>query len=320
MIGSTLTRLAAATLASLLFLAIAPAGQADSPPIKSVDIGRGISLHYVDVGKGEPIVFVHGSISDGGYWSGQLDHYATRYRAIAYSRRYNFPNHNAPRAGYSAVVDAEDLAAFIQRLRLNKVDIVGHSYGALTALFLASKHPELVNKLVLCEPPVVSLLEHIEGPEAAAGRGMFSGIQYHMVGPMKDDFKAGRSEDGVRTFVDFVLRDPNAWDHMSASAHEQTMRDVGEWNVMMTTGELFPEISPEAIRSIMAPTLIVSGAQSYPFLGVIDRELARLMPNSHSVVIAGAGHQMWYQQQEATRTAVDSFLRDGRAKTTNRTR
>jgi hypothetical protein len=37
----------------------------DAPTIRTVDIGNGITLHYVDQGKGTPVIFVHGSLSDG---------------------------------------------------------------------------------------------------------------------------------------------------------------------------------------------------------------------------------------------------------------
>jgi hypothetical protein len=45
---------------------------ADAPIIRTVGIGHGITLHYVDVGKGTPVIFVHGSLSDGGYWADQI--------------------------------------------------------------------------------------------------------------------------------------------------------------------------------------------------------------------------------------------------------
>jgi|SRR5215467_2513475 len=80
------------------------------PTIQTADIGGGIVLHYVDQGKGTPLIFVHGSLSDGGYWADQIGPFAEYYRAIASSRPYNYPNSNPPRAGYSAVADAEDLA------------------------------------------------------------------------------------------------------------------------------------------------------------------------------------------------------------------
>src|SRR5207237_9746823 len=112
-----------------------------------VDIGHGVTLDYGEEGSGIPAVFVHGSLSDGGYWADQIGPFARHYRAIAYSRRYDYPNNNPAQPGYSAVTDAEDLAAFIHTLHLGKVVLIGHSYGALAALFLAAKHPALVRAL-----------------------------------------------------------------------------------------------------------------------------------------------------------------------------
>jgi len=86
------------------------------------------------------------------------------------------------------------------------------------------------------------------------------------------------------------------------------MRDVHEWDVMMTTGTLFPVIEPEAIRKIKAPVLILGGAKSYPFLGLITQELGRLLPHSPTIVFPNAGRQMWYQEPEACRVDVEKFL------------
>jgi pimeloyl-ACP methyl ester carboxylesterase len=89
-----------------------------------------VELHYVERGRGVAVIFVHGSLGDYSTWDAQLGPYAETYRAIAYSRRYNDPNTNRLRPNHSAVVEAEDLAAFIKALDLGKVHVVGHSYGA----------------------------------------------------------------------------------------------------------------------------------------------------------------------------------------------
>jgi len=281
---------------------------ADAPVIRTADIGHGIALHYVEEGKGTPVIFVHGSLSDGGYWADQLGPFAKHYRAIAYSRRYDYPNVNPARSGYSAVVDAEDLAAFIHTLHLGKVVVIGHSYGALTALFLAAKHPELVRALVLAEPPAISLLAHLPSDQAKTGKTMFEDIQRKMVVPMQQAFRRGDRDAGIAAFIDYVFNDPHAWDKMSESAREDTLRDAHEWDVMMTTGTLFPNIEPPTIRRISAPVLLLSGAKSYPFLGLITEELARLLPNREKIVLPDAGHQMWYQAPDVCRKDVEAFL------------
>jgi hypothetical protein len=45
----------------------------------------------------------------------------------------------------------------------------------------------------------------------------------------------------------------------------------------------------------MVPVLLLSGAESYPFLRPISEELARLLSNREAIVLPNAGHQMWYQ-------------------------
>lgn len=286
----------------------AGAAVAAKPRLGSVDIGHGITLHYLEAGSGVPVVFVHGSIGDYTYWEDQVVAFGKRYRAIAYSRRYNFPNKNPAVRGYSAIVDAQDLAAFIEKMHLGRVYLIGHSYGALTALFLATEHPELIRAVVLAEPPAVSLLQHLPAEQAPKGKALFTDIQARMVAPMTAAFAAGKRDAGVGIFIDYVLDDPRAWKKMSPADRADTMRDAHEWDVMMTSGTLFPEIDPMAIRKISAPVLVMSGGISYNFLGYIDQEIVRLIPNSRSIVYPDAGHQMWYKYPALCREDAEAFF------------
>lgn len=274
------------------------------PALKTVDVGGGITLHYVEAGRGEPVIFVHGSLSDYSYWSDQLGPFSQHVRAIAYSRRYNFPNRNPARPGYSAVADATDLAGLIERLNLGPAHIVGHSYGAFTALFLAVRRPELVKTLTLAEAPAVSLLNHVPPPDSQTGKAMLADLYARLVRPMQAAFRAGRSEDGVRIFIDYVMNRPGAWASFSPDARAETMRNVQEWNVMLTDGVLFPDLPLASVRGIRRPALLLSGAKSYPFLGMIDKALMALLPERRRIVFPQAGHQMWFQQPVACRDAV----------------
>src|SRR5262245_2621871 len=267
--------------------------KAAAPTIRTVDVGRGIKLHYVEEGPGVPMIFVHGSLSDGGYWADQIGPFAEHYRAIAYSRRYNYPNTNPPRPGYSAVADSDDLSALIRTLHLGKAVVIGHSYGALAVLILAARHPQQVRALVLAEPPAVPLLLDLSGDERERGKALFEDIQQRMVRPMQQAFGKGDREDGIRIFMAYVFNDPHAWDKMPQSNRENTLRDAHEWDVMMAAGTLFPAIAPQVVQRISSPVLILLGAKTYPFLDLIGRDLATLLPKSRTIVFPDAGHQMW---------------------------
>src|SRR6185503_8015369 len=132
------------------------------PEVKSIFI-NGDSIHYIDIGKGDPVVFVHGSLGDFRTWAGQMDTFAKNHRVIAYSRRFAYPNKQVinDSADYTVIPHAKDLAEFIKALKLEPVHLVGHSYGAFIALLTTKDHPELVRSLMLGEPPVMPLLENV---------------------------------------------------------------------------------------------------------------------------------------------------------------
>jgi pimeloyl-ACP methyl ester carboxylesterase len=95
-------------------------------------------------------------------WQFQSESFAQKFHVVTYSRRYAYPN-QWPGDGEdnNLTNNATDLAELIiKRLDLGPAHLIGHSYGALTALYMAYQHPELVRTLVLGEPPVMSLLEN----------------------------------------------------------------------------------------------------------------------------------------------------------------
>ena len=198
--------------ASALAFAATPSFAAAAPPkFAAAAIGGGIDLHYVEQGGGPPLIFVHGSLSDYSYWKPQFPYFTPCRRVIAYSRRYNWPNDNPTQPNYSAITDADDLAGFIAALGLKRPVIVGHSYGALTALFFAMRHPGIAPAIVLAEAPAVSLLNDVEGADAAKAKAMYADIQARMVAPMRAAFAEGAREKGVAVFIDYVFGRPDAW-------------------------------------------------------------------------------------------------------------
>jgi pimeloyl-ACP methyl ester carboxylesterase len=77
---------------------------------------------------------------------------------------------------------------------------------------------------------------------------------------------------------------------------------------MMTAGELFPDLDPQAVRKIAAPALLLCGEKSYRFLALIDEKLARRLRHNRRIILHGATHRMWFEQPEPCRNAVLDFL------------
>lgn len=290
--------------ATLAAQAAAQTGAATEPKhqLKKVEV-NGVELHYVEKGAGVPVVFVHGGLDDYRMWEAQLEPFSQSYRVIAYSRRYNFPNNNPHmRPDHSAIVEADDLAALIKKLKLGRVHLVGHSYGALTALFLAVKHPQLVRTLVLAEPPVLRWAQ-----EKPAGRALFDEIMRNLWKPVGDAFRRGEKEQALRLSLNYFVGE-GAFDQVPEAQRNYWRSNLREWHSLTTSSDAFPPLDREAVRRIRVHTLMISGRQTLNVLKFIDDELQSLLWNVERLLVPNATHDMWNEQPEVCRRAVLAFL------------
>ena len=137
-------------------------------------------------------------MNDFRFWQFQIESFAQKFHVVSYSRRYAYPN-QWPGDGEdnNLTNNATDLAELIiKRLDLGPAHLIGHSYGALTALYMAYKHPELVRTLVPGEPPVMSLLEN---------NSRYSKDVYAIRENVQDAIRRGDMERAVRIFLDEVM-------------------------------------------------------------------------------------------------------------------
>lgn len=108
-------------------------GRGGLEELRSVRV-NGVELHYVERGRGEPMVFVHGSLADYREWGQVIDDLSTSFRTIAYSRRYNHPNTTPFQDGsHSAMIDVEDLGANVTAFHIGDEvygDLSDSGFGA----------------------------------------------------------------------------------------------------------------------------------------------------------------------------------------------
>jgi pimeloyl-ACP methyl ester carboxylesterase len=270
-----------------------------------------VELHYVEKGKGIPVIFVHGSVDDYRSFEPQLEPLSQRYRVIAYSRRYNFPNARvAPRANHSAQVEAADLAGLLKALGAYPAHVVGHSYGAYTALILAMNHPELVRSVVLAEPPLLRWLPGLPG-----GQRLYSDFMNNMWDPTGREFRQGNAEKAMRITFDWFGRNgylidgkPARFDALPAETRDFVMQNALEWQALTTSADPFPMLERADVSAVKVPVLLMSGTNTMPMNKRIDEELKRLLPNAETVVIRDATHEMWAERPDECRARVAAFF------------
>jgi pimeloyl-ACP methyl ester carboxylesterase len=287
--------------AFLLIAASQACGQS-APPIK-VHV-NGIELHYIEQGQGEPVILLHGGIGDYGSWGPQMGPFSERYRVISYSRRYSYPNMNPVVVpDDSALVDADDLAALIRKLKLGRVHLVGASAGAFAALALAIKHPEMVRSLVLAEPPVHQWVRDLPGGEA-----VFQEFLTTISNPAADAFKNADTERAMRLFVD-GMSGPGSWDKLAPERAAVVMRNAPAMQALLLSSDPFPNLSKDGARRLKIPTLVVTSEHAIKIRRLVDEEIVRVLPLAEAVTIPNAGHSSARDNPAAFNQGVLKFLR-----------
>jgi non-heme chloroperoxidase len=283
---------------------------ASAPQLKVVRLGN-VELHYVEQGKGVPVVFVHGSVDDYRAFEPQLEPLSQKYRVISYSRRYNFPNTpGVPSDRHSALVEAADLANLLKALGAYPAHVVGHSYGAYTALILAMKHPELVRSVVLAEPPLLRWL-----PALAGGQRFYTDFMNNMWNPTGREFRRGNPHEAMRVTIDWFGRNgylidgkPARFETLPAETRSFIMQNALEWQALTTSRDAYPMLDRAAVKAVAVPILLMSGQNTMEMNKLIDAELERLLPRAETAVIRNATHEMWAEQPYACRARVASFI------------
>lgn len=127
-----------------------------------ITAGDGARLFCREAGEGTPLLMIHGAACDSDFYLELGGRMSGQYRVILYDRRgYGRSDGGASGARDSAAHFsrlASDAACVLRQLDAAGAVVLGCSYGALVALYLAGQYPELVDRTLMHEPPAYSML------------------------------------------------------------------------------------------------------------------------------------------------------------------
>jgi pimeloyl-ACP methyl ester carboxylesterase len=134
---------------------------------KYADVNN-IRIHYVTVGKGKLILFLHGFPEFWYEWKNQLAEFGRDYQAVAPDMRgYNLSSKPAEVEQYRMKYLIEDIRALAEYLGSKKFILVAHDWGAGVAWPFAIRHPDYLEKLIIINGPhpVIFTRELRDNPE-----------------------------------------------------------------------------------------------------------------------------------------------------------
>jgi len=261
---------------------------------------NGTDMAYLEVGRGRPLVCVHGSLCDFRVWSAVLGPLTQNHRVIAVSLRHFFPERwDGVSDTYSIAQHVADVIAFIERLGAEPVDLMGHSRGGHISFRVAQQRPDLLRRLILAEPG--GELDATLDPAAKPGPSPLAA----RIATSAEKIAAGDVEGGLAFFFD-AIEGPGAWARVPA-ASKQPLRDNAFTLIGQARDRRLPFSKTDA-ESILNPTLFIGGANTKGTLPQVLHALAANVPNSKTVMIPNTTHPMFEQAPQKFCEIVLEFL------------
>jgi 3-oxoadipate enol-lactonase len=256
---------------------------------------NGIKLHYEDAGSGDKtILLVHGFPLGCKLWEGQIEVLQNGYRIIAPDLR-GYGGSDAPDdiESYSLELYADDLAALLDELGIDKVVYVGLSMGGYLAFPFLRKHGDRVEALVLADSraeadPPEGVEKRSAQQEQVRAEGI-GGLVEALPKALLSQTTWDQKPDVVERAKALMQHPDNGW--------------LGSLQAMKTRPD-----SSDQLTAIDVPTLIMVGEED----GITPPDAARTMHEhiggSRLVVIPDAGHLSNLESPEAFNGALADFL------------
>lgn len=203
---------------------------------------RGYRMHYLEAGRGAPVVLLHGLGGDGSRWGPNIAPLAASFRVIALDE-IGFGQSDKPLANYHIGMLAEFLVDFLKVIGVPKASLVGNSMGGSIAAFTAIHYPEMVDRLVLSD--VGPYRPSAPPPPNAHLRQIQNGV----------------TRDETREFFRILFYDKSlVTDAMVEENLALRLRSAfAITKVLESASNGIGTVNEEEIRTIKAPTLIVWG-------------------------------------------------------------
>jgi non-heme chloroperoxidase len=246
---------------------------------------NGLDISYRTEGDGPPLILLHGATSMGTHdWGAQRPLLREEFSLFMPDARSHHRTVHDVRQGWSRSALVDDTLAFADALELPSFHLMGLSMGARTALELASRQPQRVLSVV----SISAAIEH-DPPASVARR---------------------------RLDPEAITRDEPAWAAELAKRHD-TFQGAGAWQrlalAIREDTEGLEAMSPEALRRIRLPVLLVYGDRD-PWVPLEQAvRLKRQLPDGRLLVVPDCGHVVVAERPSVLNPAMMLFLRRARS-------
>ncbi len=271
----------------------------------------GIRLHYSDRGKGSPVVLIHGNAVSGDDWntSGVAELLLKSHRVLIFDR----PGFGYSERPYGRVWSADRQAGLLHkalaRLNIERPVLVGHSWGAIVALALASRHQDELAGIVLVSGYYFWTLRPDVLLVTVAALPVLGDLLRYTISPVLGWLQMPLLKWQMFAPAPIPARFQGDYSNAMALRPSQ-LRATSEDGALMIPGAL-------ALRghyqNLTLPVIIIAGDGDKVVFNRRAKQLATQISNSLLRIIKGAGHMVHHFAPHEVAFAVESVAKASRA-------
>lgn len=252
-----------------------------------------LDVAWFEAGRGEPLVLVHGLADDHRAWRHAVPDLMLRHRVILYDLR----GHGETSLGQpdgSLRQFAEDLAALLDAIGLEQVDVCGFSLGGTIAMRLGIDHPERVRRLALV------------ATSSRVGRSAADWYRQRVAMVENGDPQLRGTLD--RDTADVYAQAPGELEEGLLIRRQSTADPGGYRNACAAMAALNGAPLDPELEKISAPTLIVAAERDQHCPPRAGGLIATGIPESRLEIIPEAGHAIPVERPRELARLINSFL------------
>jgi pimeloyl-ACP methyl ester carboxylesterase len=295
----------AAIAALALVLSASAAVRPFPPEFRTQDIKTdGATIHVRVGGKGPAVVMLHGFGDTGDMWAPLAAALAKDHTIIVPDLR-GMGLSSYPDTGYDKKTQAQDIARVMEKLNVQKADLVTHDIGNMVGYALAAQYPDRVTRWVIIDAPLPGI-----GPWDEI---LKSPLLWHFNfrGPDVDRLVKGRERIYLDRFWNELSANPKAIDEATRRHYAKIYARPGAMHAAFNQFAAFSQdaFDNKAFASkgkLTMPILALGAEKSFGAQqAAIMREVGT---NVEGGIIANSGHWIMEEQPDATVKAICDFL------------
>lgn len=272
-----------------------PSGEMQVKTLKVNDV----DLAYVEEGKGETVVFVHGGgVGDWRFWEPVRPFISAKFHYVSLSRRYHHPNPWLDDGrNYTMAQHVEDVAAFIRALKVGRVHLVGNSYGGGVVGRVALKYPELLRSVVVGEALIA--------PVSAEGKAAMAAAQKENA-KLRQAVETGDLRQAAILQYDDALGERGAFEKLPRERQEQLVYNARTLGAEQRTPA---ELTCEQLAKLSVPALLIRGEKTGDLRRYrYEATISCLPKTTEAAIIPGAPHSWYVRNPEDSANAILTFI------------